>query len=204
MADILIDNQAAPSSSPSSSKSILFVDSTSKSFVQMDDAGAKHGSLSRIYSTASQGAGFATDTYITSSGILIPSFGMAMGQYYHWQIHFSKTAAGTVAPVVILRTGTLQTTSDTTRSTMTGQAGTAAVSGGIMLVGCLVRNVGAAGVLACSFGFAAGVLGPGGGIDNVAGSFDNSAMAGQYVSLSLNAGTSAAWTITAVYGELIA
>jgi hypothetical protein len=78
------------------------------------------------------------------------------------------------------------------------------VSGGIMFAECFVRSVSASGQLVTAFGFAAGVLGPGGGIDNVPATFDNSAVSGQFVGLSLNAGTSAAWTITSVRGELVA
>jgi hypothetical protein len=43
----------------------------------------------------------------------------------------------------------------------------------------------------------------GGGKDGVSSTFDNSALAGQYVGLSINGGASAAWTITHVDAELI-
>jgi hypothetical protein len=202
-ADILIDNQTAPST-PAAGKSIIWVDATTKKTVQTDDAGARHGApLSKNFSTASQGAGFAADTYITNSGILIPSFGMEAGQYYRWFVHFSKTAAGTATPILQFRIGSAQTTADTSRLTLTGQAATAAVSGGIIEIGCLVRSVSATGVIAGSFGFASGILGPGGGIDGVSATFDNTGLQGQFLGLSLNAGASAAWTVTAVYGELV-
>lgn len=202
MADILIDNQVAPAT-PAAGKSVLWIDATTKKQVQTDDAGHRYGTLSRCWSTASQGAGFAADTYITSSGILIPGFGMEAGQLYRWTISWSKTAAGTATPILIARIGAAQTVADTARSTMTGQAAAAAVSGGIMVAECFVRSVSATGQLVCAFGFASGVLGPGGGIDNVPATFDNTALAGQFVGLSLNAGASAAWTITSVAGELI-
>lgn len=202
MADILMDNQAAPST-PAASKSVLWVDSTTKKQAQTDDAGHHYGILSRNWSTASQGAGFASDTYITGSNLLIPSFGMQVGQLYRWWVTFSKTAAGTATPILIVRIGAAGAIGDTARNTMTGQAATAAVSGGIMLAECFVRTVSATGVTVGSFGFASGVLGPGGGIDNVSGTFDNTAVAGQYVGISLNAGASAAWTVTSVHAELI-
>lgn len=202
MADILMDNQSVPTL-PAASKSIVYADATTKKLAAMDDAGKVFGGLSRNWSVASQGPGFATDTYITNSGLLIPSCGMQAGMAFRWWVTWSKTAAGVATPILIVRTGANQTTADTARVTLTGQAATAAVSGGVMLVTCFVRSVSASGVLVASFGFAAGVLGPGGGIDGVGATFDNSAMAGLYVGLSLNAGASAAWTVSSVNGELV-
>lgn len=198
MSDILLEKQSAPTT-PSADQGILFLDNTTEKFTHRDDAGNYLGSpLSRNFSTASQGAGFATDTYIANSGILIPSYGMQAGHLYQWAITWSKTAAGIATPIVIVRIGAAQTVADTARSTMTGQAATAAVSGGIMLVNCFVRSVSASGVIVCGFGFVSGVLGPGGGIDNVGAAFDNSALGGQFVGLSFNAGASAAVTVTSV------
>jgi hypothetical protein len=203
MAIITLDNQSIPIT-PAAGKSTVFVDATTKKLGQVDDAGHVYGApLSRNWSTASQGAGFAADTYVANSGLLIPSFGMQAGQMYRWSISFSKTAAGTAAPVVTFRIGSNQTTADTARSTCTGQAGTAAASGGILHAALFVRSVSATGILVGSFGFASGVLGPGGGIDNVGAAFDNSALGGLFVGLSLNAGASAAWTLSSVHAELI-
>lgn len=193
---------SAPST-PAAGDGKAWLDVTTKRLVVTDDAGLRHGVLSKNFSTASQGPGFSADTYVTNSGIQIPSFGMEAGQYYRWFLHASKTAAGTATPILQFRVGAAQTTADTSRLTLTGQAATAAVSGGIIEVGLLVRNVSATGVLSGSFGFAWGVPGPGGGIDGVGAAFDNSALAGQYVGLSLNAGASAAWTLSGVYGQLV-
>jgi hypothetical protein len=202
MADILIDNQTVPAT-PASGKSVLFVDSTTKKLMFLDDTGAIGGRLYHRVSTASQGAGFASDTYITDSGLLVPSFGMKAGMCFKWWISLSKTAAGTAAPVLIIRTGSAQTTGDTTRVTMTSStAGTAAVAEGLLMVTMIVRSVSASGVVVGSFGHAAAV-GLGGGKDVVSGTFDNTAMAGLYVSLSANYGASAAVTITSVQGEII-
>lgn len=202
MADILIDNQSAPTT-PTAGKSILWVDATTKKYAQTDDTGHRFGTLSRNWSTASQGAGFAADTYITNSGILIPSFGMEVGQLYRWTISLSKTAAGVATPILQVRTGPNQTTADTSRITLTGQAATAAVSGGLLIATCFVRTVSASGVLVASFGFASGILGLGGGIDGVSGTFDNTTMAGLYVGLSYNGGAAASITVTSVNAELI-
>ena len=206
MADILIDNESAPST-PAAGKSILFVDTTTKKFGQMDESAIVQGILSRNSANASQGAGFAADTYVTNSGLLIPSFGMKAGMLFRWLITASKTAAGTAAAVYTVRIGAAQSTADTARLTLTASvAQTAAVDNGHLIVTAQVRNVGAAGVIAGAASWAksqAGTAGFGGSIDGVSSSFDNSALAGQYVGLSINGGASAAWTLTSVHSELI-
>lgn len=202
MADILLDNQAI-ASTPASGKSVLAVDSTTKKFYQLDDAGTPQGILSRCNTTASQGALATTDTYITNSGLLIPSFGMKAGQLYRWQITLSKTNAGTTAFVLNVRIGTGQSTSDTSRLALTQAVAQAATtSAGIMWVVVGVRNVGASGVIAGGFAFSH-VSAFGDGKDGASSTFDNTALAGNYMGLSFTTGASAAWTITHVAGELI-
>lgn len=205
MADILIDNQSAPST-PASGKSVIFVDSTTKKQMQMDDSGILQGTLSRNSSTASQGAGFAADTYVTNSGLLIPSSGMKAGMLFRWIITGSKTAASTAQPVYTIRIGTNQSTADTSRLAFTTAAQTGVADNGTLFITAQVRNVGASGVIAGAASWAktqTGSIGFGGSIDAVSSTFDNSALAGSYVGLSINGGTSAAWTLTSVHAELI-
>lgn len=159
----------------------------------------------RNYSTASQGAGFASDTYVTNSGLVIPSGGMAAGMRFTWQITASKTAASTATPVYTIRIGSNQSTADTSRLALTANnAQTAAADAGLLTVIAIVRNVGASGVIAGGCGWSArgGAAGFGGGASAASSTFDNWSLAGQYVGLSINGGTSAAWTIHAVYAEL--
>lgn len=206
MADILVDNESVPNT-PATSKSVLYVDSTTKKFMQMPDSGAPQGILSRNSATASQGAGFAADTYVTNSGIQIPSCGMQAGQLYRWFITGSKTGAGTATAVYTIRIGTNQSTADTAQLTLTaGAAQTAAADNGTLIVTVQVRNVGASGVIAGAASWAktqAGTAGFGGSIDGVSSSFANNALAGQFVGISINGGASAAWTLTSCHAELI-
>jgi hypothetical protein len=189
---------------------LLWVDSTTKKLVSLDDAGRPNGLLSRNDATASQGAGFAADTYVTNSGILIPSTGMKVGQLYKWEISLSKTAAGTAAAVVTVRVGSNQSTADTSRLALTQGVAQAANAVSALLT-CFVgvRSVSASGVIAGGFGFTqsygttAGTQGFGNGADGASAGFDNSALAGQYVGLSINGGASAAWTITHCAAYLI-
>lgn len=204
MGDFLLDNQATPST-PASGKSVWYPDSTTKRPVSLQDGGLRQGLLSKNVAIASQGAGFASDTYVTNSGILIPSHGMEAGQVYRWTISLSKSGAGTAAAVYTFRIGPNQTTADTARLALTATvAQTAAVSQGLLIAQVSVRNVGASGVLAGGVGIASNSAGLGGGIDGVAAGFDNQSLGGQYLGLSINGGASAAWTLTSVACELIA
>jgi hypothetical protein len=160
--------------------------------------------LSRNATTSSsQGGGFSSDTYVTTSGIQIPSSGLRAGMVFRWIISVSKTAAGTASAVYTVRIGSAQTTSDTSRLALTAtDAQTATASSGLIMVSLNVRNVGASGVIAGGVGVMANA-GLGTGKDGVSSTFDNTSLAGQYVGLSINAGASASWTITHVSGELI-
>lgn len=201
MADILIDAQANPST-PAASKGVIYLDNTTKRLALLDDGGiVRAGGLSGNHATAQQ-TGFATDTYVTGSGILIPSVGMQVGQLYWWEIGIEKTAAGTTAFVATVRTGSLQSVSDTSRCALTqtvAQAATA--SANILFVRAFVRTVSASGVLVGSMGFTGTQMGDGDRI--VSSTFDNTAMAGLYVDLSINGGTSASYTIDYVKAGLI-
>ena len=95
----------------------------------------------RNYSTAQQGAGFSTDTYMTGSFIVFP-IAPVVGTLYKVRFDMTKTAAGTAAGVVTVRVGTAGTTADTARNTLTFSAGTAATDTGIFEVTCLFRAVG--------------------------------------------------------------
>lgn len=201
MADILLDTQSTPST-PAAGKGVVYVDSTSKRAVNLDDTGVvRAGTLSKNAS-AGQQTGFAADTYLTGSSILIPSCGMQVGQLYKWEVGIEKSAAGTALIATTVRIGSNQSTADTSRAALAqtvAQAATA--SANIMHVSLLVRTVSASGVVVASMGFTGTQLGDGDRI--VSATFDNTALAGQFVGLSLNGGASASYTIDSVVGYLI-
>lgn len=206
MADILIDNESVPAT-PASGKSVIFVDSVTKKPVLLDDGGSVIGvPLSRNFSTASQGAGFATDTYVTNSGLQIPSCSLQAGMTFRWTITASKTAASTATPIYTIRLGAGQSTSDTSILALTGAAQTAAADNGILIITATLRNTGASGVLAGAAGWAktqAGTAGFGGSIDGVSSGFVTTGTSSQYMGLSINGGASAAWTITSVHAQAL-
>ncbi len=206
MAQITLDNQSAPTT-PAAGRSVKWVDSTSKKEVLTDDSGRHLGNLSRNDATASQTLGTA-DTYVTNSGLLIPGFGMKAGQFYRWLMFITKTAASTAVPTYNFRIGAAQAVGDTSRALLTSVAQTAAVDGGLLILTCQVRNVGASGVLGVSMSFsgkvAANAVGFGSSaLDLAASSFDNTGLGGQYLGISINPGASSSWVITSVFSELI-
>ena len=202
MGIVTFDNQTVPAT-PASGKASVFVDSTTKKLVFVDDAGSIGGRLYHRTSTASQSPTAATDTWVTDSGLLIPSFGMRAGMVFRWMVTVTKTAAGTAASVLTVRTGSNQSTADTSRLALTASVvQTAAAGSGIIWVQVVVRSVSATGVVAGGYGVA-GPVGLGGGMDGVSATFDNTAMAGLYMGLSLNTGAAGAWTLSTVNGEII-
>ena len=159
--------------------------------------------------TAAQGPGFATDTYITSSAIILPQSRMQAGVVYRAKLVFTKTAAGTVAPIFNVRTGTAGTTADTSRLTYTGVAQTAVIDTAYVEVQATFRSVGASSVLAtwlrfdhdlAATGFANATRGFQGSA--VSAAFDSTA-ANFRIGISANGGTSAAWTLQQCFAELL-
>jgi hypothetical protein len=159
------------------------------------------------YSTAAQGAGFASDTYLTGSNILLPNGLPKVGTKYRCKFDVSKTAAGTATPIIQIRIGTAGTTADTSRCSFTFGAGTAATDVGTFEVTGVFRTVGSgtSAVLQgrceltnlASTGLASTVK----GVQTTSSGFD-STVANSIIGLSVNGGTSAAWTVQLVEAEL--
>lgn len=163
----------------------------------------------RQATTGAQGPGFAADTYVTDSRIVLPQTRIKAGSFYRCRIVITKTAAGTATPVFNVRTGTAGTTADTARLTYTSVAQTAVVDTGFLEVMATFRAVGASAVLAswlrfdhdlASTGFANATRGFQG--QAVSGTFD-STTASMGIGVSMNGGTSAAWTVQQCTVELL-
>jgi len=211
MADIVLDNQSKPTT-PASGKSIIYPDSTAKILCMLDDAGLVHARSSNA-AIAAQTVN-AADTYLTNSDIIIPNFGVQAKSIFLFRISASKTGAGTATPIYNIRIGANRTTADTTRLTLTGPAQTAIADIGTLWIMLTVRSVGGAGVIQGTAwwnhrGTAANTTTSGTGFANdstghVEGSsagFDMTALAGQYIGLSVNSGASGVWTVTQVQVE---
>lgn len=212
MADILIDEQGAPST-PGAGQGAIFLDSTAEILCVKDAAGRIQG-WSTNAAIAAQGAGFATDTYVTNSDILIPSFGFQAKTTFLWMLSASKTGASTGTPAYAIRIGANRTTGDTARLTLTGPAQTAIADIGTLQIMLTVRSTGVAGVMqgtafwthtgtaasttVSGTGFANNVTGH---VEGTGAGFDMTSIAGMYIGLSINGGTSSAWTVTQVWAQ---
>jgi len=202
MADILLDEQAAPTA-PAAGQGIIWPDSTASKLIYTDDAGRKWG-FHRNFSVADQAVA-AADVYLTASGLLIPSFGVQVGTRIIWYVSAVKTAASTAAAIWTVRIGAAQAVGDTARITLTQGAQSAVIDNGIAQIMVTVRSVSASGIIVGSVawsGHHAAAVGFGNGVSAAGAAFDNSALGGLFIGLSVNGGTAAAWTLTQVQGEI--
>lgn len=159
------------------------------------------------FSTAAQGAGFSTDTYVTGSNILIPAQRPRAGTRFKCEIALSKTAASTAAAVVNLRYGTNASTADTALCAFTLSAQTAATDQARFTVTGLYRSVGS-GTSAVIQGVLSLQSQPTTGFSSllksvlVTSAGHDSTTANTYLGVSMNGGASAAWTVQEVYTTL--
>ncbi len=188
----------------------LLYDSTTNLFsCGTDQTGAAGTATQYNQSVTTPGAGFATDTYLVGSSIAIPASSLKVGTRYHLIFNVSKTAAGTAAPVLNVRFGTLGTTGDAIKCAITFSAQTAAVDTGTFEVWATFRTVGSGttAVLQCVGQRRHGLSVTGFGtlvssaIAVTSAGFD-STVGSSIIGTSVNGGTSAAWTITLVQAEL--
>lgn len=162
--------------------------------------------IEQSYNTSmvSQGPGFATDTWIAGSQVLVPPAGWQFGTLLEWRIVASKTAAGVAAPVFAIRGGRLLSTSDTLITTVTGNAQTAATDDAVISIYAAVQDLTTrTGTLVSTLqvlhsNAATGFTNTNVGITTQSAAVSIPFYGDQYLSLSLNAGAAAAWTITQV------
>jgi hypothetical protein len=157
-------------------------------------------------SVAAQGPGFAADTYLTGSNVRIDALGTpAIGLTYICRFSVSKTGAGTATPIIQVRVGTAGAIGDTSRLSFTLSAGTAATDVAWFEVYNSFRAVGASAILQGHLaltsqpttGFSSLLK----GVQTTSGTFD-SGVANSIIGVSVNGGTSAAWTVQLVTAEL--
>jgi hypothetical protein len=162
-------------------------------------------------STATQGPGFASDTYVAGSGIAIPNGKLKVGTIYRCRFRASKTAAGTAAPTVSVRIGTAGTIADAQRSTLgTFNVQTAAVDTASFDIYAHFRSVGSGTsavleTVCCLFHAlpSTGFANTNSPIIEGTGSGFDSTVSSSIIGVSVNGGASAAWTIQSVQAELI-
>lgn len=158
------------------------------------------------FSVAAQGPGFAADTYLTGSFIPFP-VAPKVGTKYKCRFSVSKTGAGTATPIVQVRVGTAGSTGDASRCSFTFSAGTAAADVGVFEIYAVFRTVGS-GTNAVLQGWCNLRSQPTTGfssllkaVQTTSGGFD-STVAALGIGVSVNGGTSAAWTVQLVTSEI--
>lgn len=153
--------------------------------------------------------GFAVDTYLTGSSIAIPANSLQIGTRYHCVFNVVKTAAGLATPIINIRFGTNGTTADTSRGALTWSAQTAAIDEGTFEIWVTFRAVGSGTTAVIrSLGqlrHRLSITGLGTGVSEpeiaLSAGFD-STVANSRIGISVNGGTSAAWTVELVQAEL--
>jgi hypothetical protein len=180
---------------------VLFPDSSNSQWIQRNDDGAFLGDQSK--SRTAQIAAHSADTYYV--GLQLPSFSMQPGMVFEWYFPVTKTA-GTATPVYTIRIGANQTIADASRLVITGPAQTAVADTGFVRVMVTVRSVSTVGVLQGLVWLqhnlaATGLANTPAGFSLVqatSAGFDNTALQGQFIGLSVNPGASAAWVVEQV------
>jgi hypothetical protein len=158
-------------------------------------------------STGAQGAGFAADTYLAGSSVLLPG-PPKVGTRYHLKFEVSKTAAGVATPILIVRAGTAGAVGDAAILTFTWGAGTAAVDVGTVEVDAAFRSIGSGasavlqGRAQILHGVALGLINLNGVTLQVTSSGFSSVVANTIIGASFNGGTSFAGTVQLVAAEL--
>lgn len=208
MAELLLDTQGT-GITPASGKTLVYPDSSSKQVTSLDDTGRKLslGGIITNWNTVDVVAN-AADTYLTGSMLTVPQHLLQVGTTLRWKIWMTKTAAGVASPVWSLRVGIAGTTADTVRCTFTGGAQTAVVDTGYVEIVAVVRNIGAAGVLAGGLALAHNLASTGFALtantvlQSTSAGFDTTA-AGLKIGISVNPGASAIWTHQVVTADVL-
>jgi hypothetical protein len=154
-------------------------------------------------STSAQGPGFASDTYVSGSGVAVPSGSLKVGTRYVCQFDLGKTAAGVAQPVITIRFGTAGTTADASLGTLTLPAQTAAADDGRLVLTVTFRAVGSGtsaviqAVASLTHGLSAtGLSTAASPVARLTSAGFNSTLANAVMGISVNAGASSAWTVT--------
>ncbi len=160
--------------------------------------------LTSNFAITDTGAGFATDTYVVGSDIVLPE-DPAVGSVYHALVKISKTGAGTATPIFNLRVGT-GVVGDTSRCTLTFAAGTGVADVALVEVWFLFTGTPTALVIngegsARNNLAVTGWSGTSKQASNVGSSYNGTSSAGSKIGLSYNGGTSASHTIQFVRAE---
>lgn len=203
---------AASIATPAAGVLAVYADSTSKLLSTKDDTGAVNTMPAFLKNQAiASVTGYAADTYLVGSSIPIPAGLVRAGLRFHCVFDVTKTAAGVATPILIVRFGVNGSVADAAILTFTFNLQTAVIDNGIFEIDCVLRSVGAAGVLQ---GMATlrhnlavtglGSVNPNGWQQVIVTSAGFvTTVANSIIGVSVNGGAAAAWTTTIVEAEVI-
>lgn len=147
----------------------------------------------------------AADTYLAGSSLAIGGRVQAT-TFFKWRFRASKTAAGVVAPIFSIRTGTAGTTADAARTTHTSTAAqTAVTDSGMIEIDAVLRVAGSSAILQSDIRMDH-VSADGAGMGTLryltatSAAFDITP-AGTIIGVSCNPGTAGVWTFQMVSVE---
>lgn len=151
--------------------------------------------------------GFSSDTYIVKSKLTIEDNKIQAGTRMLWRLHVSKTAAGTAAPAVKIRIGTAGDVSDSSRATLTFDTQTAATDEGVIDVELSFLVSGASGEFKVvgmlnHQNTTTGLSTKSVSIVSATSSTFNTTTSSLKAGLSLDAGSSANWTLDYVRASI--
>jgi hypothetical protein len=178
--------------------------------IAADPAGLRWIAAMGNSSIAAQGPGFAADTYLAGSNVLIPNGLPRVGTKYRCRFDMSKTAAGVATPIISLRIGPSGNITDTLRATLTFALQTAAIDAGMFDIVATFRSIGAGaaavlqarGELRHQLSITGLSTSVSGAVFNTSAGFD-STPTGNFIGLSVNGGAAAVWTNQIAESELI-
>lgn len=207
MADFLIDTQGTPAA-PGAGKMLVYPDSSSKQYTARNETGRcfSFDGVIRNWNPADVVAN-AADTYLTGSSLAVPQHLLQAGATFKWRLGCTKSAAGVAAPTWNIRVGTLGTVADASRVLFTGPAQTAVVDAATIEINAILRNTGAAGVLAAFFELTHNLATTGFAISQnvvlqaTSAGFDTT-VANLIVGLSCNPGAAGVWTHQVIAAEM--
>ena len=145
------------------------------------------------------------DTYLV--GVPLLSLAMFAEMQVRFEAYMTKTAASTATPIWTIRIGTAGTVADAAIVTFTGPAQTAAADIGLVEISGVLRNVGAAGILAAGLSLThdlaiTGFASQGNVVRQTTSSGFVTTTAGLVVGLSCNPGAAGVFTHQMVTGTL--
>jgi hypothetical protein len=158
---------------------------------------------------ATQSTGLSADTYVTNSGLLIPTGRIQVGTFARWTLNVNKTSvAGVATPIINVRVGTLGTTSDTSRAALTFAAQTAVADEGFIQVIAFYKAAGASASVQAIGNLTHRLAATGLSTSNAsavqnAGSTHDVTGAGLIIGISINLGTSFTGSINLNVAELV-